>query len=62
MSEAWRGAKTDSVKPVQNEVSTDSTELAESIKALQTQLADLRKIVQAAKVPTDRNTEPARRQ
>jgi len=62
MSEAWRGAKMDPVKSVHSEVSADSAELAEAIKALQTQLADLRKIVQAAKVPTDRNIEPTRRQ
>jgi len=62
MSEAWRGAKMDPIKPVHSEVSADSAELAEAIKALQTQLADLRKIVQAAKVPTDGNIEPARRQ
>lgn len=36
----------------------ESTEVAEAIKALQAQLADLRKIVQAAKVSDDAAIKP----
>ena len=60
MSEAWRAAKmeTDTSK---NEVGRETVEVAEAIKALQSQLADLRKIVQAAKSP-DYVIESRRRQ
>lgn len=40
----------------------ESIEVAEAIKALQAQLADLRKIVQAAKVSDDVVNKPKRRQ
>jgi len=43
------------------ETGREAVEVAEAIKALQTQLADLRKIVQAAKAAGD-IAEPGRRQ
>jgi len=62
MSEAWRGAKTDAAETVKSETGKESVEVAEAIKALQLQLADLRKIVQAAKSSDDTAIEPGRRQ
>lgn len=47
---------------VKGETSRESVEVAEAIKALQVQLADLRKIVQAAKAPGDDTVKPGRRQ
>jgi hypothetical protein len=44
------------------ETSRESVEVAEAIKALQVQLADLRKIVQAAKTSGDDVAKPGRRQ
>lgn len=60
MSQAQRVAKraTDSLK---TDATRESTEVAEAIKALQVQLADLRKIVQAAKTSGE-ETKPGRRQ
>jgi hypothetical protein len=49
MSQAPRAAKMQPGKKVKAETSGESIEVAEAIKALQVQLADLRKIVQAAK-------------
>lgn len=49
-------------KPVTGETGRESAEVAEAIKSLQTQLADLRKIVRAAKSPEDINAIPERRQ
>ena len=46
---------------VKGETGREAVEVAEAIKALQTQLADLRKIVQAAKASGD-IAEPGRRQ
>jgi hypothetical protein len=46
---------------VKVETGREAVEVAEAIKALQTQLADLRKIVQAAKAPGD-ITEPGHSQ
>lgn len=62
MSEAWRGAKMDTGKPVEGNSSLDNVEVAEAIKALQTQLADLRRIVQAAKAPNGTTIVSGRRQ
>jgi hypothetical protein len=44
------------------ETSRESVEVAEAIKALQMQLADLRKIVQAAKTSGGDGVKPGRRQ
>jgi hypothetical protein len=49
-------------KPATGETGRESAEVAEAIKALQTQLADLRKIVQAAKSSEDISAIPERRQ
>ena len=62
MSEAWRAAKMEPGKPVNSEVGKEPVEIAEAIKALQSQLADLRKIVQAARTPEDDTTAFRRRQ
>ncbi|MDO8704593.1 MAG: hypothetical protein Q7J84_06530 [Sulfuricaulis sp.] len=62
MSETRRAAKMDTGNPVTGEMGRDSVEVAEAIKALQSQLADLRKIVQAAKAPEDDATGFGRRQ
>jgi hypothetical protein len=61
MSDASRAVKMESGGVAKGETSREAVEVAEAIKALQTQLADLRKIVQAAKVPGD-IAEPGRRQ
>lgn len=61
MSDASRAAKMESGGVVKGETGREAVEVAEAIKALQMQLADLRKIVQAAKVPGD-IAEPGRRQ
>jgi hypothetical protein len=61
MSEASRAAKLESGGVVKGETGREAVEVAEAIKALQSQLADLRKIVQAAKAPGD-IAEPERRQ
>lgn len=60
MSQAQRVTKreTDDLK---SDPSRESTEVAEAIKALQVQLADLRKIVQAAKTSGE-EIKPGRRQ
>ena len=62
MSQAQRAAKLESVKSVKVETSREPVEVAEAIKALQAQLADLRKIVQAAKTSGDESVEPGRSQ
>lgn len=49
MSQVSRAAKMQPEKGINVETSRESVEVAEAIKALQVQLADLRKIVQAAK-------------
>ena len=49
-------------KPATGETGRESAEVAEAIKALQTQLADLRKIVRAAKSSEDISAIPGRRQ
>jgi hypothetical protein len=61
MSNTSRAVKMESGGVVKGETSRETVEVAEAIKALQTQLADLRKIVQAAKAPDD-IAEPGRRQ
>jgi len=61
MSDASRAAKMESGRASKSETSREAVEVTEAIKALQTQLADLRKIIQAAKAP-DEITEPGRRQ
>lgn len=62
MSQAHRAAKMETGSIVKGETSRESVEAAEAIKALQVQLADLRKIVQAAKAPGDDTVKPGRRQ
>jgi hypothetical protein len=61
MSDASRAAKMEPARVIKGETGRETAEVAEAIKALQTQLADLRKIVQAAKAPGD-IIEPGRRQ
>lgn len=62
MSETRRAVKMDAGELVTSEMGRESVEVAEAIKALQSQLADLRKIVQAAKAPEDDTTGFGRRQ
>ena len=62
MSHAQRVAKLETGKNIEVETSRESVEVAEAIKALQAQLADLRKIVQAAKTSGDDAVKPGRRQ
>jgi hypothetical protein len=61
MSDASRAAKMESSGVANGETGREAVEVAEAIKALQTQLADLRKIVQAAKAAGD-IAKPGRRQ
>jgi hypothetical protein len=61
MSDASRAVKMEPARVVKGETGIEAVEVAEAIKSLQTQLADLRKIVQAAKAPGD-VAEPGRRQ
>ncbi len=61
MSDASRAAKMESGEMVKGETGREAVEIAEAIKALQAQLADLRKIVHAAKAPGN-IAEPGRRQ
>jgi hypothetical protein len=61
MSDASRAAKMESGGASKSETGREAAEVTEAIKALQTQLADLRKIIQAAKTPSE-ITEPGRRQ
>jgi predicted phage tail protein len=61
MSDASRATKMESGSTINRETSRETVEVTEAIKALQMQLADLRKIIQAAKSP-DEITEPGRRQ
>jgi len=62
MSHASRAAKMQPGKTVKAETSRESVEVAEAIKALQVQLADLRKIVQAAKTSGVDPVKPGSRQ
>jgi len=62
MSEAMRVAKTETGHTANGETSLETVEVAEAIKALQVQLADLRKIVQAAKNSHAAQTDPIPRQ
>ncbi len=62
MSQAQRAAKLETGKNIEVETSRESVEVAEAIKALQAQLADLRKIIQAAKTSGDDAAKPGRRQ
>lgn len=62
MSHTQRAAKMEMGKSVEVEASRESIEVAEAIKALQVQLADLRKIVQAAKTSDTDGMKPGRRQ
>ena len=62
MSQAHRAAKMHPGNTVKAETSRESVEVAEAIKALQVQLADLRKIVQAAKTSGEDAVRPGRRQ
>jgi len=62
MSEAMRVAKMEAGHVAKGETSLEAVEVAEAIKALQMQLADLRKIVQAAKISHGTPTDPPHRQ
>ncbi|MHB8534541.1 MAG: hypothetical protein ACYDBW_03750 [Sulfuricaulis sp.] len=63
MSESGHGTKMNAAKAVNGEAGKEAIEVTEAIKALQMQLADLRKIVQAAKPLVDPSvTGPGRRQ
>ncbi|MCR4300581.1 MAG: hypothetical protein NUV51_03150 [Sulfuricaulis sp.] len=62
MSQAQRAAKMQPGKNGKSETSRESVEVAEAIKALQVQLADLRKIVQAAKTTGEDAHKPGHRQ
>lgn len=62
MSQVHRTAKMETGKIMKGETSRESVEVAEAIKALQVQLADLRKIVQAAKTAEADAVKPGRRQ
>jgi hypothetical protein len=61
MSEARRVTKIETGNLVKGELGRQSVEVAEAIKALQSQLADLRKIVQAAKMSGEDEIEAVRR-
>jgi hypothetical protein len=62
MSKAWSGAKSGTTEVIEDGTGKEAVEVAEAIKALQSQLADLRKILQAAKPSEDITIEPGRRQ
>ena len=62
MSQTQRATKMETGDINKGETSRESVEVAEAIKALQVQLADLRKIVQAAKTSGDDVAKPGRRQ
>lgn len=62
VSETWHGAKMKAATAVEPDTDKETIEVAEAIKALQAQLADLRKIVQAAKSSDETTIEPKRRQ
>jgi hypothetical protein len=62
MSQTQRATKMETGDINKGETSHESVEVAEAIKALQVQLADLRKIVQAAKTSGDDSVKPGRRQ
>ena len=61
MSQTQRATKMETAD-IKGETSRESVEVAEAIKALQVQLADLRKIVQAAKTSGDDSVKSGRRQ
>ena len=62
MSQTQRATKMETGDIAKGETSRESVEVAEAIKALQMQLADLRKIVQAAKTSGGDVAKPGRRQ
>jgi alkyl hydroperoxide reductase subunit AhpC len=62
MSQTQRATKMETGDINKAETSRESVEVAEAIKALQVQLADLRKIVQAAKTSGNDVVKPGRRQ
>ena len=62
MSESRQGTKMDAAKVGTGETGNETIEVAEAIQALQSQLADLRKIVQAAKQSDDTTLEAGLRQ
>ncbi len=57
-----RRTTNDDAKALNGDSAREAVEVSEAIKALQSQLADLRKIVQAAKPADTSVIEPARRQ
>jgi len=62
MSKAWSSPKTDVANVIKDGAGKETVEVAEAIKALQSQLADLRKIIQAAKPSDEIVIEPRHRQ
>lgn len=62
MSKAMRVVKREAGHVAKGETSLETVEVAEAIKALQMQLADLRKIVQAAKISHGTQPDPTHRQ
>lgn len=62
MSQTQRATKMETGDTTKGETSRESVEVAEAIKALQVQLADLRKIVQAAKTSGNDVAKPGHRQ
>lgn len=62
MSHTQRVTKMETGNIAKAETSRESVEVAEAIKVLQAQLADLRKIVQAAKTSGDLAVKPGHRQ
>lgn len=53
MSEKLRAVKTSANVSAESEPDGESADVAEAIEAMQMQLADLRKLIQAARTPGD---------
>lgn len=62
MSQTQRAVKMETGNINKSDAGRESVEVAEAIKALQVQLADLRKIVQAAKTSDTGDVKSGRRQ
>jgi len=62
MSKTWNGAKMDVANVNEGKSGKEAVEVAEAIKALESQLADLRKILQAAKPSEAIAVDPEHRQ
>ncbi|MBI3547053.1 MAG: hypothetical protein HY081_10785 [Gammaproteobacteria bacterium] len=61
MNQTWRTTH-ENGNAVKTDTTREAVEMSEAIKALQSQLADLRKIVQAAKSADDSVSPPNHRQ